>query len=70
MPSELGKYSRISGDERQTLYSRLATQYYGGASVRAIAEAHGRSYGWTHKMLEEAGVQFRSRGGNTRELTP
>ncbi|MDX3772085.1 MULTISPECIES: helix-turn-helix domain-containing protein [unclassified Streptomyces] len=38
----------------------------GGASIRAIADAHGRSYGFVHRMLSEAGVTLRGRGGATR----
>jgi predicted transcriptional regulator len=34
--------------------------------IRAIAEQTGRSYGAIHRMLSDAGVTFRARGGATR----
>lgn len=41
----------------------LATEFYGdGRSVREIARKLGRSYGYVHKLLAEAGVEFRPRG--------
>jgi predicted transcriptional regulator len=34
--------------------------------IRAIAEQTGRSYRAIHRMLSDAGVTFRARGGATR----
>ena len=37
-----------------------------GASIRDLASETGRSYGFVHRMLSEAGVALRGRGGATR----
>ncbi|KOT83082.1 hypothetical protein ADK47_08595 [Streptomyces rimosus subsp. rimosus] len=37
-----------------------------GASIRALAEETGRSYGFVHRVLSESGVTLRGRGGATR----
>lgn len=62
---------RIVGDERESLAADYARQYDAGDSIRAIAEASGRSYGFVHRVLAETGVPRRSRGGDTkrRDLT-
>ncbi|WP_446047526.1 helix-turn-helix domain-containing protein [Streptomyces olivaceus] len=40
-----------------------------GASVRVLAEGCGRSYGFVHRLLTEAGTTMRTRGGpNTRAV--
>ncbi|MER7224767.1 helix-turn-helix domain-containing protein [Streptomyces rubradiris] len=41
----------------------MKEQYEGGRSIRAIAEAYGRSYGFVHRVLTETDVSLRSRGG-------
>ncbi|HEY0689413.1 MAG TPA: helix-turn-helix domain-containing protein [Kribbella sp.] len=41
-------------------------KYERGASIRAIAESTGRSCGFVHRVLSEAGVTLRGRGGATR----
>ncbi|MFJ7205977.1 helix-turn-helix domain-containing protein [Streptomyces sp. NPDC098789] len=41
----------------------LKKAYLNGASIRELSESTGRSYGWVHRMLAEAGVAFRRRGG-------
>lgn len=60
------KNKRIVGAERQALAAAVAERYAAGGSVREIAESIGRSYGFVHRLLEEAGVTLRSRGGNQR----
>lgn len=60
------KRKRITGDERNQLKVLLRRKYERGASVRLLAEQTGRSYGFVHRLLSEAGVTFRGRGGNTR----
>ena len=35
-------------------------------TIRALAESTGRSYGFVHRVLSEAGVTMRGRGGATR----
>jgi hypothetical protein len=41
-------------------------KYDSGASIRALAEETGRSYGGVHRLLEDAKTTFRSRGGAPR----
>jgi hypothetical protein len=64
--ADLKKHSRITGTEREKLASELRKQYDAGASIRALAAASGRSYGFVHRILTESGVNMRSRGGATR----
>ncbi|MGR6915400.1 helix-turn-helix domain-containing protein [[Actinomadura] parvosata] len=60
------KNKRIVGAERAQLAVAVAERYAAGDSVRGIAEAIGRSYGFVHRLLKEAGVTLRPRGGNRR----
>ena len=62
----LKKGSRVTGSAREKLASHLKRKYEGGASIRALAEQTGRSYGFVHRMLTESGVTLRGRGGATR----
>jgi predicted transcriptional regulator len=55
-----------SGPDRDKLAAELKAQYEAGASVRSLAESTGRSYGGVHRLLTDAGVAFRSRGGARR----
>jgi predicted transcriptional regulator len=64
--ADLGKGRRITGTARNTLASELAKKYEKGASIRALAESTGRSYGFVHRVLSESGVILRSRGGAHR----
>ncbi|MGR6921186.1 helix-turn-helix domain-containing protein [[Actinomadura] parvosata] len=57
---------RIVGAERHQLAQHLAGRYQAGESVRGLAESIGRSYGFVHTLLEEAGVELRRRGGDRR----
>jgi hypothetical protein len=63
---ELTKGSRVTGGDRDTLSDQLKVKYAGGASIRALAEESGRSYGFVHRILNEAGAPLRGRGGATR----
>ncbi|MFF9864155.1 helix-turn-helix domain-containing protein [Streptomyces sp. NPDC013953] len=54
------------GRDRDELAAGLKKKYDAGASIRALAEETGRSYGAVHRLLGEAGVAFRARGGATR----
>lgn len=54
---------RISGTPRAILRDDLRAEYEDGASVRDLAREYGRSYGQTHKLLQEAGTPMRARGG-------
>lgn len=63
---ELKKGSRVTGGERDSLSNQLKRKYESGASIRALAEESGRSYGFVHRILSEAGATLRGRGGATR----
>lgn len=62
----LKKGSRVTGTAREKLAADLKKKYEDGASIRALAEETGRSYGFVHRMLSESGVALRGRGGATR----
>jgi predicted transcriptional regulator len=62
----LKKGSRVTGTAREKLAADLKKKYDNGASIRALAEETGRSYGFVHRMLSESGVALRGRGGATR----
>ncbi|MFD7539904.1 helix-turn-helix domain-containing protein [Streptomyces sp. NPDC059819] len=62
----MSKGKRITGAVRDQLTDELAKAYKSGRSIRAIAEDTGRSYGLVHRLLTEAGITMRSRGGNMR----
>ena len=63
----LKKGARITGAERDTLAGDLSKQYDKGRSIRELAESNGRSYGFIHRVLSEAGVTLRGRGGSSRK---
>lgn len=63
---EIKKGARLTGAERDALASKLVSGYEGGASIRALAESTGRSYGFVHRVLSESAVTLRGRGGATR----
>jgi hypothetical protein len=67
--AELKKGSRVTGLERDRLAADLRRQYEAGESIRALASATGRSYGFVHRILSESGSQLRGRGGATRGRT-
>jgi hypothetical protein len=56
----------VSGGERDKLAADLKKKYLGGQSIRALAAETGRSYGFVHRILSEANVPLRGRGGATR----
>ncbi|MFD4335865.1 helix-turn-helix domain-containing protein [Streptomyces anulatus] len=56
----------LPGPERDKVAAELKARYDAGASIRALAEDTGRSYGGVHRLLADAGVTFRSRGGAMR----
>ncbi|MFF1571018.1 helix-turn-helix domain-containing protein [Streptomyces sp. NPDC058293] len=62
----MDKGKRITGAERHQIAAELRAAYEGGASIRSIAESTGCSYGFVHRILTEAGVTLRGRGGATR----
>lgn len=52
----------VTGAQRATLAAEITMQYNQGRSVRELADAHGRSYGFVHQVLTESGVALRGRG--------
>ncbi|MFF1263858.1 helix-turn-helix domain-containing protein [Streptomyces sp. NPDC058321] len=67
-PMDKGK--RLTGPAREKLAGELKTAFESGASIRALAEDTGRSYGFVHRILTEAGTPLRGRGGATRGPLP
>ena len=66
MAETLKKGTRVTGAERNKLATDLKKRYDAGESIRALASATGRSYGFVHRILTETGVNLRGRGGPTR----
>lgn len=64
--SELKKGARITGPDRAKLAGDVKKQYEKGRSIRELADSHGRSYGFIHRLLSENAVSLRGRGGATR----
>ncbi len=64
--SDLKKGARITGTARDKLAADLRKKYDSGQSIRALAESSGRSYGFVHRLLLDAEVPLRGRGGATR----
>jgi Helix-turn-helix domain len=62
----LRKGTRVTGSDRSELANNLKNRYDSGESIRALANATGRSYGFIHRLLTETGVELRGRGGATR----
>jgi predicted transcriptional regulator len=62
----LKKGARITGPDRTKLAAELRKAYDKGKSIRELADSHGRSYGFVHRVLSESGVALRGRGGATR----
>ena len=62
----LKKGARITGSDRTKLSGELKKAYSKGKSIRELADTHGRSYGFVHRVLSESGVALRGRGGATR----
>ncbi len=64
--AEIAKGRRVTGSERDKLAVDLKKKYSAGASIRQLAQATGRSYGFIHRVLTESGTALRGRGGATR----
>ena len=61
---EVPKRVRVVGSDRAKLGERLRQRYEKGASIRQLVDQTGRSYGWVHRVLLDAGVTLRGRGGS------
>lgn len=59
------KGTRVTGSDRTTMATDLKKRYDAGESIRSLATATGRSYGFIHRLLTENGVILRGRGGAT-----
>ena len=66
MTETLKKGTRVTGADRTKLASDLKKRYDAGESIRSLAAATGRSYGFVHRILSESGTTLRGRGGATR----
>ena len=64
--ADLKKGARITGSDRSKLATEVRRQYEKGRSIRDLADSHGRSYGFIHRLLSENDVTLRGRGGATR----
>ena len=62
----LAKGQRITGGDRDKLAKDLKKKYESGRSIRELAAETNRSYGFVHRILSDAGVRLRGRGGATR----
>ena len=58
---ELRPNKHVTGQRRQTVTATFVAAYTGGMTIRQIVEKSGRSYGFVHRVLGEAGV-LRGRG--------
>ncbi len=63
---DASRVTRVTGEARETMARQVSEQYRAGASIREIASATGRSYGFIHRLLLESDVVLRGRGGATR----
>lgn len=52
----------LQGTDRLQAAEQAQARYYAGDSIRGIAEATGRSYGYVHGLLREVKTTFRPRG--------
>ena len=64
--STIRKGTRVTGADRTKLATDLKARYDAGESIRSLATATGRSYGFIHRILTETGVALRGRGGATK----
>lgn len=63
---ELRRGQRLPEAERVQVSAELLKRYEAGRSVRQICAETGYSIGRVRRMLIDAGVEFRSRGGGHR----
>ena len=64
--STIRKGTRVTGADRSKLASDRRARYDAGESIRSLATATGRSYGFIHRILTETGAALRGRGGATK----
>lgn len=66
----LRRGQRLTGRERLDVGYRLLERYRDGKSIREICRETGYSIGRVRRLLIDAGVQFRRRGGARRRPAP
>ena len=54
----------LTEKQRAAAVKHAARRYRQNASIRLIAQEMGRSYGFVHRLLTDAGIQLRPRGGS------
>lgn len=62
----ISKGTRVTGTDRDKLAEALKKRYEGGATIRELNAETGRSFGAIQRLLSEAGVTMRARGGARR----
>ena len=62
----LPRGKRLRDKERSEVAAELLRRYDSGKSIREICDETGYSIGRVRRLLEEAGVTFRRRGGASR----
>lgn len=66
----LHRYQHIAGSARQTVRDDATEMYRDGKTIREIAAALGRSYGFVHRLiLEDPDTVLRSRGARSRGIS-
>jgi DNA-directed RNA polymerase specialized sigma24 family protein len=60
---DLARNQRVTGSEREKLSTELLKRYQRGQSIREICAETGYSIGRVRRLLVDAGVEFRGRGG-------
>ena len=63
---QLKRGARLDAASRERLGRELLRKYQAGSSVRQLCAETGYSIGRVRRLLEEVGVEFRSRGGGHR----
>jgi Helix-turn-helix domain len=58
------RHTRVVGEARATLARAWSKQYHTGKTIREIADANDRSYGFVRNVILESGAQLRKRGGS------
>lgn len=66
LPREV-KGRHLPDDVRARLGSQLVARYVAGASIREICADTGFTIGRVRRLLTDAGVRFRRRGGANRK---
>nr|WP_312896654.1 helix-turn-helix domain-containing protein [Nonomuraea endophytica] len=56
-------YQRVAGAEHETRKVELKRRYLDGESMRSLSISTGRSCGFVHRLLEEAGGAAAAGGG-------